>query len=56
MEVSIGVPQAILLALWFASLVLNCVNDGKESVTHWWAVVAALAIQLALLAWGGFFS
>ena len=56
MAVSIGVPQAILLALLFASLVVSCVNDGRESVTHWWASVIAIAIQLALLAWGGFFS
>ena len=56
MSVNIGAPQATLLALYFMSLVVNCVNDGKQSTTHWWASAINLAINLALLAWGGFFS
>lgn len=56
MAVSIGAPQAILLALFFMSLVLNCVKDGEQHTTHWWASAIGLAVDLALLAWGGFFS
>lgn len=56
MPVNIGVPQAILPALYFMSLVLNCVNDGKQSTTHWWASAINVAVILAILAWGGFFS
>ena len=56
MTVNIGAPQAILLALYFMSLVCSCVNDGKQSTTHWWASAISIAVNLALLMWGGFFS
>lgn len=56
MSVNIGIPQAILLALYFMSLVINCVKDGEQSTTHWWSAAIAIATELAILAWGGFFS
>lgn len=56
MTLNIGAPQAILLALYFMSLVFNCVNDGEQSTTHWWANAISIAVNLALLMWGGFFS
>ena len=56
MSVNIGAPQAILLALYFMSLVFNCVNDGKQGTTHWWASAIAITVTIALLMWGGFFS
>lgn len=56
MSVNIGAPQAILLALYIMSLVINCVKDGEQSTTHWWASAIAIAVELALLTWGGFFS
>lgn len=56
MSVNIGIPQAILLALYFMSLVVSCVNDGKQNTTHWWASAISIAVELALLMWGGFFS
>lgn len=56
MSVNIGVPQAIILTLYFASLVINCVKDGEQTTIHWWASAINLAIDLALLTWGGFFS
>ena len=56
MSVKIGVPQAIMLALYFMSLVINCITDGEQTTTHWWASAIGLAISLALLTWGGFFS
>ena len=56
MSVNIGAPQAILLSLYFVSLVLNCVENGKQTTTRWWASAINLAINLALLTWGGFFS
>ena len=56
MTVNIGAPQAILLALYLASCASNCVQDGKQTTTHWWASAISIAVVLALLAWGGFFS
>ena len=56
MSVNIGAPQAIILALYFASLVVNCVSDGKQYTTHWWASAISIAVIIAILAWGGFFS
>ena len=56
MSVNIGIPQAILLALYFMSLVINCVNDGEQSTMYWWASAISTAVELALLMWGGFFS
>ncbi len=56
MSVKIGIPQAIMLALYFMSLVVICLNDGKQSTIHWWSSAIAIAVNLALLAWGGFFS
>ncbi len=56
MSVNIGVPQAILLALYIMSFAINCVTDSEQSTTHWWASAIAIAVELALLAWGGFFS
>ena len=56
MSVNIGVPQAILLALYLMSFAINCVKDGEQITTHWWASAIGLAISLALLTWGGFFS
>lgn len=56
MSVNIGVPQAIMLALYLIGLVINCITDGKQTTTHWWSSVIGLAISLALLTWGGFFS
>ena len=56
MSVNIGAPQAILLVLYFMSLVINCVWDGRQTTTHWWSSAINLVISLALLTWGGFFS
>lgn len=56
MSVNIGAPQAILLALYIMSFAINCVKDGEQSTTHWWASAISIAVELALLMWGGFFS
>lgn len=56
MSVNIGIPQAILLALYIMSFAINCVKDGEQSTTHWWASAISIAVSLALLMWGGFFS
>lgn len=56
MSLNIGIPQAILLALYIMSFAINCVKDGEQSTTHWWASAIAIAVELVLLAWGGFFS
>lgn len=56
MLVKIGIPQAIMLALYLVGLVVNCVHDGKQTTTHWWASAISFVVVIALLAWGGFFS
>lgn len=35
MSLNIGVPQAIVLALYFMSLVINCVQDGEYGVPNY---------------------
>ena len=54
---TIGIPQAVLLGLYGLSLILHIRDHGKPSEpTNAWAALASLVIQLAILAWGGFFS
>lgn len=56
MSVNIGVPQAIILAIYSMSLIVCCVNDGEQTTNHWWASAISIAVVIAVLAWGGFFS
>lgn len=56
MTLNIGVPQAILLALYLSSFAVCCVKNGEQSTLNWWSSAIAIAVVLALLAWGGFFS
>ena len=56
MSLNIGIPQAILLALYIMSFAVCCVKDGEQSTAHWWSSAISLTVELALLAWGGFFS
>ena len=56
MTLNIGIPQAILLALYIMSFAINCVKDGEQSSTHWWASAISITVTIALLMWGGFFS
>lgn len=56
MTVNIGIPQEIMLALYIMSFAINCVKDGEQTTTHWWVSAISIAVELALLMWGGFFS
>lgn len=56
MSVNIGVPQAIILAIYLMSLIGCCVGDGEQTTTHWWASAISVAVIISILAWGGFFS
>ncbi|GEM_PF-2857216 len=35
MSLNIGIPQAILLALYIMSFAVCCVKDGEQSTAHW---------------------
>ena len=56
MTFTIGWPQGILLALLAGGLIIATVEHGKprEPTDAYTTFVAAL-IEVALLAWGGFF-
>lgn len=56
MSLNIGVPQAIILTIYFMSLIVCCVNDGEQTTNHWWASAISTAVILSILSWGGFFS
>lgn len=56
MSLNIGVPQAIILAIYSMSLIVCCVNDGEQTTNHWWSSAISTAVILSILAWGGFFS
>lgn len=57
LNLTIGIPQAVLLGLYGLSLA-SCIaqhGEPREPLNAWTSFVA-LVIQLAILAWGGFFS
>lgn len=57
LNLTIGIPQAVLLGLYGLSLILNIRDHGKPSKpTNAWMALASFVMQLAILAWGGFFS
>lgn len=56
MSIHIGAPQAVLLALYIASVCSGCVMNGKSVEQHWYSSVIGAAAALAVIAWGGFFS
>lgn len=50
-------PQIILLILYFVSLLINATHYNKEGGKNkFWSNLIAVAIELGLLFWGGFFS
>lgn len=54
---AIGIPQAVLLVLYGLSLAICIEQHGepREPLNAWTSFVS-MVIQLAILAWGGFFS
>lgn len=57
-NITLHAPQLVMLALVFASLGIAAAEHGKPKTgTHsFWITLIAIAINLAILRWGGFFS
>lgn len=53
-----GAPQIIIIVLYTLSLWINLdkYTQDKQSGSSFAGSVAAIALQVGLLAWGGFFS
>lgn len=53
----LGAPQIILLAIYILDTAIVAAHHGepKEGNYNVFVLLIALAIQLALLTWGGFF-
>lgn len=55
-ELSIGVPQIVMLALYLNNFVLSVVHHGEEQEPYnVWTTMLGIAINFAILKWGGFF-
>lgn len=55
-ELSIGVPQIVMLALYLNNFVLSVVHHGEEQEPYnVWATMLGIAVNFAILKWGGFF-
>jgi hypothetical protein len=57
MELHIGWPQGVILAMCLADLCCVAFLHGRKTEKKWnfWVKVADVALLLAVLAWGGFF-
>lgn len=57
MEITLGVPQALYLALCVVTVVYEAARHGKERIGkhNAYASLALWAIEIAILTWGGFF-
>lgn len=55
-ELSIGVPQIVILVLYLINIVLSAVHNGEEQKPYnVWITMLGVAINFAILKWGGFF-
>ena len=52
-----GIPQVIMIVLLALMLFINIANHNKprEGKYNGWDALIAIAIQISLLTWGGFF-
>ena len=52
-----GIPQVIMIVLLALMLFINIANHNKprEGKYNGWDALIAIAIQVSLLTWGGFF-
>ena len=57
MEITLGVPQALYLALCVVTVVYEAAHHGKERIGkhNAYASLARWAIEIAILTGGGFF-
>lgn len=58
MWVDLGAPQLILLGIYAWNLVYAAVHHGqpRDDAYSAWVTLAAVAFNVTVLAWGGFFS
>lgn len=55
-ELSIGIPQVVVLVLYLFNVVLSAVHHGEEQGPYnVWTTLVGTAISFAILRWGGFF-
>lgn len=55
-ELSIGVPQIVILVLYLLNFVLSAVHHGEEQEPYnVWMTMLGIAVNIAILKWGGFF-
>lgn len=56
-ELSIGVPQIVILVLYLVNIALSAIHHGEEQAPYnVWVTMLGIAINFAILKWGGFFS
>lgn len=55
-ELSIGVPQIVILVLYLLNIALSAVHHGEEQKPYnVWMTMLGVAINFTILKWGGFF-
>lgn len=55
-ELSIGVPQMVVLVMYLINITLNAVHHGEEQEPYnVWMTMLGVAVNFAILKWGGFF-
>ena len=55
-ELSIGVPQIVVLVLYLVNITLSAVHHGEEQGPYnVWMTMLGAAVNFAILKWGGFF-
>lgn len=55
-ELNIGVPQIVMLVIYICNVMLSAVHHGEEQEPYnVWITMLGIAINFAILKWGGFF-
>lgn len=55
-ELSIGIPQLVMLVLYVCNAILSIVHHGEEQEPYnAWTTMLGIAVNFAILKWGGFF-
>ena len=55
-ELSIGIPQVVMLVICLLNVVMSAIHHGEEQEPYnVWTTLVGIAINLAILKWGGFF-
>lgn len=55
-ELSIGIPQLVMMALYVYNVILSAIHHGEEQEPYnVWATMLGIAVNFTILKWGGFF-